>query len=256
MTLQIHSVFDPAQEALDGRGWTLTYWDDTNPVQVASPTQELFHRLTNPKALVAQVSNKALTTNVVTLTTSAAHGFVVNQIVQVAIGDLVFDGVYTITAVGSSTTFSYARTHADVVSASATGEASVAIFPYIQSNVITKALATNVVTLTTGGPHGLSAGQYVTVDINDTVFDGTYLITAVTSNTVSYAKTHADVSSASTTGTVRTERSMTERIKEICAADPTIYAYFTSIAQTTVLTANQATVTADVEVLLTAEGLI
>lgn len=71
----------------------------------------------------ATVSNKALTANVATLTTSAAHGFAAGQQVVVAGVDAVFNGTYTIASVPSATTFTYTKTNADVVSAAATGTA-------------------------------------------------------------------------------------------------------------------------------------
>lgn len=75
---------------------------------------------------VATVSNKAVATNVVTLTTSAAHGFLVGQTVVVTgMTDATLNGTFVITLVGSTTTFSYALTHADVASAAATGTATV-----------------------------------------------------------------------------------------------------------------------------------
>ena len=67
--------------------------------------------------LSAVVNNKALTSNVATLTTAAAHGFEVGQSVVVADVDSTFNGTFTITAVGSTTTFSYAKTAANVASA-------------------------------------------------------------------------------------------------------------------------------------------
>jgi len=70
----------------------------------------------------ANVSNKALTANVATLTTVAAHGFIAGNVVTVAGVDATFDGVHTLTA-SSPTTFSYAQTAADVVSVAATGTA-------------------------------------------------------------------------------------------------------------------------------------
>ncbi|MEJ7724088.1 MAG: hypothetical protein WKF64_07275 [Ilumatobacteraceae bacterium] len=66
------------------------------------------------------VTNKALTTNVATLTTAAAHNLAPGQIVKVTIGDPVFDGIFTLT-VASGTTLSYAKVNANVVSAAATG---------------------------------------------------------------------------------------------------------------------------------------
>ena len=67
------------------------------------------------------VTNKALTSNVATLTTSVAHGLGVGQVVTVSGVDSTFNGTYTITVVGSSTTFSYAKTAANVSSTAATG---------------------------------------------------------------------------------------------------------------------------------------
>lgn len=71
----------------------------------------------------ATVSNKALTANVATLTTSAAHGFVTGEQVVVSGVDATFNGTYTIASTPSTTTFTYSKTAADVVSAAATGTA-------------------------------------------------------------------------------------------------------------------------------------
>lgn len=71
----------------------------------------------------ATVSNKALTANVATLTTSAAHGFIVGQQVVVSGVDATFNGTYAIVSVPSGTAFTYSKTAADVVSAAATGTA-------------------------------------------------------------------------------------------------------------------------------------
>jgi len=62
------------------------------------------------------ITNKALTSNVATLTTSAAHGLAVDDEIWVEGVDATFDGKYTVTVVGSSTTFSYAKTASDVAS--------------------------------------------------------------------------------------------------------------------------------------------
>lgn len=63
------------------------------------------------------VSNKALTSNVATLTTSAAHGFAVGDKVGVSGVDSTFDGEFTVVAVPSTVTFTYAKTATDVISA-------------------------------------------------------------------------------------------------------------------------------------------
>lgn len=77
-----------------------------------------------PGAVTTTVTTKALTSNIATLTTAAAHGLIVGQTVTVAISDAVFDGVQTITAVPTTTTFSYAKTNANVTSGAATGTAT------------------------------------------------------------------------------------------------------------------------------------
>jgi hypothetical protein len=64
----------------------------------------------------ATVNNKALTSNVATLTTAAAHNFLVGDRITVAGVDATFNGTYALTAV-TSTTFSYAKTASNVTSA-------------------------------------------------------------------------------------------------------------------------------------------
>lgn len=73
-------------------------------------------RVEQASSATRAVSNKALTDNVATLTTSAAHGFEVGEQVTVAGVDSTFNGTYTITA-KTSTTFSYAKTASNVTSA-------------------------------------------------------------------------------------------------------------------------------------------
>lgn len=72
------------------------------------------------------VAQAALTSDVATLTTTAAHGLDVGQAIQVTgIANSTFNGWYIVTAVPSTTTFSYARTAANIVSASASGSIEV-----------------------------------------------------------------------------------------------------------------------------------
>ena len=70
------------------------------------------------------ISNKALTSNVATLTTSAAHGFEVGETVTVAGVDATFNGSFTVASVPTTTTFTYAKTASNVSSTSATGTAT------------------------------------------------------------------------------------------------------------------------------------
>lgn len=98
-------------------------------VTVSAPSGVITDNLTPPIVwshndyVTATVNNKALTSNVVTLTTAAAHGFQVGNDVAVNIGDAVFDGVYKILSTPTGTTFTYAKTNANVASAAASGTA-------------------------------------------------------------------------------------------------------------------------------------
>lgn len=70
------------------------------------------------------VSNKALTNNVATLTTSATHGFKVGQSIVITGIDTIFNGTYTITSVPTGTTFTYDRVNANVTSGGTAGTAT------------------------------------------------------------------------------------------------------------------------------------
>jgi hypothetical protein len=62
------------------------------------------------------ITNKALTSNVATLTTSAVHGLAVGDEVWVEGVDSTFNGKYTIATVPTTTTFTYAKTASNVAS--------------------------------------------------------------------------------------------------------------------------------------------
>jgi hypothetical protein len=63
-------------------------------------------------------------------------------------------------------------------------------------NVVNKALTSNVATITTEATHGFNTGEQIIVSGVDVAFNGTYTISAKTADTLSYAKTNADVPSA------------------------------------------------------------
>jgi hypothetical protein len=66
--------------------------------------------------LTASVNNKALTDDVATLTTSAAHGFEPGDVVVVSGVDVTFNGTHTIIATPLTTTFTFAKSASNVVS--------------------------------------------------------------------------------------------------------------------------------------------
>jgi hypothetical protein len=101
------------------------------------------------------VTNKALTSNVATLTTASAHGYIVGDTIKVIGVDSTFNTTSAAVTAVASTTVSYAVTAADVTSVASSG------------GVVERVL-----------------------------FDGTYSIASTPSlTTLTYAKTHANVTS-------------------------------------------------------------
>ena len=76
-------------------------------------------------AITKTVTNKALTSNIATLTTSADHTYLSGDVVVVTGVDATFNGTFNIIAVPTTTTFTYAKVNANVTSAVATGTAEV-----------------------------------------------------------------------------------------------------------------------------------
>jgi hypothetical protein len=70
------------------------------------------------------------------------------------------------------------------------------IYPSITVSITNKALTSNVATLTTATPHGLTVGMTIVITDVDATFNGSYRITTVpTTTTFTYAKVVADVGS-------------------------------------------------------------
>ena len=99
-------------------------------LEICAPSPELSEMiaggtiLTGTVGTAATITNKALTSNVATLTTAANHNLSVGDTVVVAGVDATFNGSYIVTTVGSTTTFSYAKTAANVTATAATGTAT------------------------------------------------------------------------------------------------------------------------------------
>jgi hypothetical protein len=66
--------------------------------------------------ITVSITNKALTSDVATLTTSAAHGLTVGMTITISGVDATFNGEYRITTVPTTTTFTYAKTASNVTS--------------------------------------------------------------------------------------------------------------------------------------------
>ena len=148
------------------------------------------------------VTNKALTSNVVTLTTGSAHGYVANDHIVVSIGDNVFDGGYVVASVPTSTTLTYARGASDVTSTAVTGGLITGGGPRTFSYINNQVIASNIATLTTVAAHGLVVGDIVVVSGVSSVLDGTWTVATVpTSTTFTFPSTTATVSTAAVSPT-------------------------------------------------------
>ena len=66
--------------------------------------------------ITVSINNKALTTNVATLQTTAAHGLCVGMEITITGVDATFNGTFTITGVPTTTTFTYAKVATNVTS--------------------------------------------------------------------------------------------------------------------------------------------
>jgi hypothetical protein len=103
------------------------------------------------------ISNKALTSNVATITTSATHNITVGQSIYVSgvgTGNGDFDGTYTVTAVGA-TTISYVNVYTNVVSVAVSPVGKVAVLAVkdikCDSNEIPQLDGANLTLTYTGG---------------------------------------------------------------------------------------------------------
>jgi len=166
------------------------YSDETltlalNPA--GSAVTDIIYAVVDETAYV--ITNKLLTANVATITTSTDHGFRVGQTATVTGVDSIFDGTHTITAVTTTSpfTFSYAKTNGEIISTAVT--ATVQGYDgtaYFTRDIINKFLSLNVATIQTSTVHGLQSGRVVTISGVDGTFDGTYTIISVTSDTLTY----------------------------------------------------------------------
>jgi hypothetical protein len=75
-------------------------------------------------AAAKTITHRALTSNVVTITTSTEHGFEVGDTVTIAGAVTPFNGTYNITLIPTPTTFKYAKTNANIARVASSGTAT------------------------------------------------------------------------------------------------------------------------------------
>jgi hypothetical protein len=172
---------------------------DGNYTIKSVPTETTLTYVRLPEvAVIKQVAYRSLQSNVATLETTTNHSFSIGDEVVVSGVDSVFNGTYPITGVDGSTKFSYQASRVPVAS------------------VIGRILVSNVATLTTSAPHGFLPGEQVTVTgIDSTNFNGTFIISSVSSDGLqfSYPRNRTD-------SRVVTNSSLTNQIATITTSAP------------------------------------
>lgn len=126
-------------------------------------TQQLFN-----------ITNKALASEVATLTTSTTHNLTAGQVVTISGVDGTFNGTYAVATAPTTTTFTYAKPGAtNVTSAALTASFS----------INNKARTGTTATLTTSATHNLVVNQTVTIAGVETALNGKVVVTGVPSPT-------------------------------------------------------------------------
>jgi hypothetical protein len=173
------------------------------------------------------ISNKALTTNLATITTSAVHGITqVGTLVTIEGVDTVFDGTYNIHSIPTTSTFTYVKTNDNVTSAAVT-PTGIATFNTGASGVTNGFLITNkvvqngIATLTTSAAHGLAVQDYVSVTIGDPIYDSTQIsiLSVPTTTTFTYP---VSTTTAASTGVTQGSYGRMPEIYTVPAATSTI----------------------------------
>ena len=128
-------------------------------------TYKLLGKIETSQSTVA-ISNKELTSNVATITTSAAHNFVVGQSVSVVMdaADDAFDGVHVVLATPTATTFTFDSVHANISSVAATGDVTGFEWETLYSCPANTAAVLSSITVTNKN----NFGAYYQVAISDT----------------------------------------------------------------------------------------
>ncbi len=227
---------------------------------ILNGTQQFLASVTGGSVQVATIvsGNGAVrAANVVTITTTSAHGLSPGQSVTIAgVSDSSFNGTFTMTAAPSTTTFTYAQTGTDATSGGGSVSASTvkwsvngveggnaqvgtitptttgsgvaatytapAALPPATTSTITSTGAVrsnNVVTITTTAAHNFVVGQAVTISgvTTDTSFNGMFFIQTVPSSTTF---TYSQTGSNATSGG-GTVSSTAVQVKAAAVADTT-----------------------------------
>src|SRR6266849_8919213 len=218
-------------------------------------TQQFLASVTNGNVQVATIASNgaARSTNVVTITTTMAHGLSAGQTVVIAgVGDSSFNGTFTVSTVPSTTTFTYAQTGTNATSGGGTVSAGTVKWfvnnveggnpasgtistlglytapsttppPATTVNITSTGAvrANNVVTITTTAAHNLVIGQVATISgVTDASFNGTFTIASVPSTTTfTFSQVGSNASSGNGTVTTTAVQIKAEAVADTTKSD-------------------------------------
>ena len=136
----ISLAVDYSQEAVENLNNVVAAKEAGGDVVVfAGGTTELYklnttdYNLDNVSKTVRSITTVARATNVVTITTSAVHGYTTGNTVTVsAVTNTTLNGTFTITGTPTTTTFTYTKTGTDITSGADTGTTSTIAYTPIQ----------------------------------------------------------------------------------------------------------------------------
>lgn len=194
-TSDAHQFVVGEQVTVTGAG---TNYDGTYTITETPSSTSFRYAATRTNA--REIIKKQMVQDTVFLKTSAPHGFLVGESVNVSGVDLSLDGGYTILTTTLPEDFGYKRVR------------------NTQKNVIVVARSSNVATLTTSEPHGFVVGEKVQVVTPDGVgYSGTHTITSLPSaTTFTFANSGSNQVSTSVTST--TASSASRKIASILLA--------------------------------------
>jgi hypothetical protein len=144
------------------------------------------------------VDSVSVTSNIATITTGVEHNMGAGDGFEIAgTNQAALNVRGAAAAIPTTTSFNFPVTTGNVA---ATTQTAGYVYVYLNGDgqvIINKEKTNGMVTLTTVIGHNMEAGDWVTVDIDDTNFDGTYMIyDTPTTTTFRYVKLGADVTTA------------------------------------------------------------
>jgi hypothetical protein len=158
-----------------------------------------------------QISNKVITSNVATISTSVVHNITSAGTLAVIQGvDSTIDGTHIVATIPSlaldvpgpgSNTFTYSTTSGNVSTAAVSPTGQLIWNNYYQGGTVTNIAIVNYVgTVTTGAAHGLVVGDIVGIETKANLTLGSRVLTVPTSTTFTFEGSTQTVANAATTG--------------------------------------------------------